>query len=286
MKMRYWPEVVLNPLRSPIRAYHAVVRQFRAKYKSGISGDLINQTEEDDLYAESAYTERLRLPDNRGKEHELIITRDFLDFLGISVSEKDVRPEFWLSSDDSAWADSRIPDRKGEVVLALSPASSMFWGRSYPPEKYKDIFHALGDYTFRVVLFGTASEKQFISCVIKAIEDCSNISAVCDLAGQSTLRQMAAAFSRCDVILAAETAAAHIAVALNKPAVCIMGGGHFGRFYPWGDPETSRVAHIPMDCYWCNWHCRHSRIKCIQEIPPDTITHELKYLLENAVNRL
>ena len=71
----------------------------------------------------------------------------------------------------------------------------------------------------------------------------------------------------------------HIAAALRKPMVGILGGGHFGRFYPWGDPRLSRVAHVPMECYWCNWSCRYETVRCIREISPAVIAREIGALL-------
>jgi len=77
----------------------------------------------------------------------------------------------------------------------------------------------------------------------------------------------------------------HIATALRKPVVGIVGGGHFGRFYPWGDPETSRVVNLPMDCYGCNWHCRYDRLRCIQDIPAANAQHELLKLFGTVLHR-
>jgi len=254
-----------------------------AKHKIGIAGDFANQTSEEEAAAAAVYSKRFRLPPERCWDHELEITGDFLGFLGVEVTLEDLRPEFWLSSDDLTWADSHIMARPEEVILGFSPASAQWWGRSYPPEKYEAVFRELGDYRFRVVFFGTAAENEFTRSVAKTLERCANITSVQNLVGQTTIRQMVAAYSKCDVILTMETAGAHIGVALNKPSVVIMGGGHYGRFCPWGDTKINRVARLPMDCYRCQWHCRYPTIRCIKEIPPTAVAQELRYILENGV---
>ncbi len=60
--------------------------------------------------------------------------------------------------------------------------------------------------------------------------------------------------------------------------VGILGGGHYGRFYPWGDPKFTRVVSKPMDCYGCNWHCKFETVRCIQEIPPADAARALNEL--------
>jgi ADP-heptose:LPS heptosyltransferase len=90
---------------------------------------------------------------------------------------------------------------------------------------------------------------------------------------------------RCDLILTQETAALHIATALRKPVAGIVGGGHFGRFYPWGDPETSRPVQREMSCYGCNWHCKYQTMRCIQEIPPGDAAAALAGLVAGLAPR-
>jgi hypothetical protein len=44
--------------------------------------------------------------------------------------------------------------------------------------------------------------------------------------------------------------------------VCILGGGHFGRFLPYpagatGHGPVPLPVYTPMDCFGCDWHCRY-----------------------------
>ena len=68
-----------------------------------------------------------------------------------------------------------------------------------------------------------------------------------------------------DFTLSNDTAASHITVAVRTPSVCLLGGGHFGRFQPYQVEEMQagdstilpKVVSMPMDCFNCNWICRH-----------------------------
>jgi hypothetical protein len=53
-----------------------------------------------------------------------------------------------------------------------------------------------------------------------------------------------------------------------------MGGGHFGRFYPWGDPRRHRTACRTLDCYHCNWRCPYATVRCLEQIRPADVLAE------------
>lgn len=83
--------------------------------------------------------------------------------------------------------------------------------------------------------------------------------------GQTSLSDLAAIISKAHYVVANETGAVHIAAALGVPSVCIVGGGHFGRFIPYSSGIiTSKKLPVPvfkqMECFGCNW-------KCIYNIP-------------------
>jgi hypothetical protein len=62
-----------------------------------------------------------------------------------------------------------------------------------------------------------------------------------------------------------------------------MGGGHFGRFYPYDDPKKHRMVFKEMDCFNCDWHCVHESVRCIQEITCDAVWHETQRMMEEVV---
>ena len=79
------------------------------------------------------------------------------------------------------------------------------------------------------------------------------------------------------LLVANDSASIHIAAATGTRSVCILGGGHFGRFLPYqpefkvrGDQEPIAVFH-PMDCYGCRWRCQyslgsHEAVPCISGV--------------------
>ena len=86
-----------------------------------------------------------------------------------------------------------------------------------------------------------------------------------DLVGKTSLVELVELLRNALLVLSNETSAVHIGAAVGAPVICILGGGHFGRFLPYvvEKPEPSRPTPIvvvqPMSCFGCNWQCVHPR---------------------------
>lgn len=103
-----------------------------------------------------------------------------------------------------------------------------------------------------------------------------------NLAGETTLLQTAAILSMCRLALGAETGLGHVAAAVDTPHVITLGGGHFGRFFPYH--EKSIAVSLPLACYRCNWSCRFGTYPCVSKITPDSIGQGLELALTgNAI---
>jgi ADP-heptose:LPS heptosyltransferase len=93
-----------------------------------------------------------------------------------------------------------------------------------------------------------------------------------DLRGQTTLEELAQEIVQADLFLGVDTGPAHLALALGKPTVVVLGGGDYGRFFPYG---KARVVTRQMDCFQCHWECRYDRALCLHDIPPGDIVKEV-----------
>ena len=104
---------------------------------------------------------------------------------------------------------------------------------------------------------------------------------VTSLAGKTSLQQLTTIIAGAQLLVSNETSAVHIAAAVGVPSVCIVGGGHYGRFVPYDEKVGDHrplplVATRKMECFGCNWVCKFHPAKgkpmpCIEEIPVDTV---------------
>ena len=119
----------------------------------------------------------------------------------------------------------------------------------------------------QVILSGAAHQRSRLEELARFLRNGSvlQITVTTPESLKAFLEQVGAA--RC--VVSAETAAAHLATAMDKPAVIFLGGGHFGQFAPWVRSSRQRWLFHPMDCFQCDWKCRFDRPLCLTEIDPD-----------------
>jgi ADP-heptose:LPS heptosyltransferase len=86
---------------------------------------------------------------------------------------------------------------------------------------------------------------------------------VLDLAGKTKLIELIEVIRHATLVVSNDSSAIHIAAATGTRAVCVLGGGHYGRFLPYFLESQSAHRRLPvvlneqMDCYGCLWRCKY-----------------------------
>lgn len=96
--------------------------------------------------------------------------------------------------------------------------------------------------------------------------------ATSDLRGKTTLESLVEEIADSDLFLGVDTGPAHLALALQKPTVVVLGGGDHGRFFPYGQ---ARVVTHPMACFQCHWECKYERALCLHDLSPKAVVREV-----------
>lgn len=81
------------------------------------------------------------------------------------------------------------------------------------------------------------------------------------------------------VVLGPDSAPAHLATALDKRGVFLLGGGHFGMFAPWKRSDKQIWLSHALDCYQCRWRCVHSGALCVTQIAPLDVAQAILRLM-------
>jgi ADP-heptose:LPS heptosyltransferase len=106
-------------------------------------------------------------------------------------------------------------------------------------------------------LCGGPNEFELCQQVIRT----SGLANLKNFAGKTKLTELVELIKHAQFVFANDTSAIHIAAATGSPSVCILGGGHYGRFLPYEIETKLETANLPkiaihkMDCFNCNWHC-------------------------------
>lgn len=178
---------------------------------------------------------------------------------------------------DFSWGP--FPERRWGTYWVLAPFSG---GpiRDYPLDKWAEVFHqliSLGRKPDRLLICGAQSQFGRAQALGHGLRGMLPVENLC---GWLSLPETAGCLAQAELVFATESAVAHLAVALRRPTVVVLGGGHFGLFAPWG----RRIAPVrwiwnPIPCYGCNWNCPYPKNLCISEISPREIVQSAQELL-------
>jgi ADP-heptose:LPS heptosyltransferase len=175
----------------------------------------------------------------------------------------------------------------GERYYVLFPGAS--WeGKQWPVANFAQIAEMLYARTnwHGVVCGGRLDRK-----VAEAL--CDRCSApLLDWAGRTDLPQLAAILAGAQLLVTNDTSAPHIATACGVATVCLLGGGHSGRFMPYEveradeRPLPRAVAH-EMPCFGCNWRCIYERPKgspmpCMEGIDVEKVWRAINEVLGHS----
>jgi len=272
----WYPEydVVIYPVDSHTEEMLEVVRLIPAKEKLGFCGCRLNLRRMEDPANAPEKVFSFCYDDGRENEwkHELPRLERFLKACGIEAG--DVTPEFWLPEQDEKYAAELLPEKDFLGIFPGADKKEKIW----PCDKWHDLLNEQNLYR-HVVIFGSKSDFVLARQIAGGVK--GDHLYLIDLTGRTTLRQLVACIKRCGALVSADSAGLHIATASDVPSVGLMGGYHYGRFYPWGDPAIHRVAKVDMDCYHCNFDCRYGDYRCVRDIPVEMVLGELKKAMSN-----
>ncbi|MBI2048886.1 MAG: glycosyltransferase [Candidatus Liptonbacteria bacterium] len=122
--------------------------------------------------------------------------------------------------------------------------------KCWPYERFCEVakyFHKLG---FKIILIGSRSETVFT----KAFEDVCPVQFV-NLSGKTSFEELLSLIANCFMVFTNDTSTVHLAVALKKPSLCVVGGGQFGVAVDYGYADINRWVYKKTDCFFDNWHC-------------------------------
>jgi ADP-heptose:LPS heptosyltransferase len=113
-----------------------------------------------------------------------------------------------------------------------------------------------------------------------------------NLFGKTTLIELFSIIKGAKFVITNETSASHITVATRTPSICILGGGHYGRFQPYQVEEIAEedrkylpaTVSLKMECFNCGWICKYDLIggrwKCVADIPVKMVEEKLAELIK------
>lgn len=218
-------------------------KYFDKKYSRIIASDILNEYE---------------------KHYELI------KFLGGSETKIVFNNDVTFGEENNS-INKNFEDYKESIVIA--PFSSLM-NREWKREYYFASIHKLKE-NHKIVLLGAENQK-------KDLEELSGKSAnVRVLAGELKLHEIPILLKKAKLFIGQDSGLTHIALKMGTPLIAIIGGGEFGRFFPYKESEKVKYLYSKMDCFLCHWQCKKKEMFCITEISADDVILEVKNVFSN-----
>ncbi|RAP34491.1 hypothetical protein DID77_00940 [Candidatus Marinamargulisbacteria bacterium SCGC AG-439-L15] len=166
-------------------------------------------------------------------------------------------------------------DGKGRVI-GIHPFTGGH-NRAWYPERYQDLITHCCEAGYFVVLTGAgAHEESLCAALSQSVPD-----TVINMSGKTTVRELKALISCCDVFIGTDTGPLHMAAALHVPVLCLsptkfVKSMHWG---PWG-----AVNEVVSDTSTCPYSCNPQRCQkpnCLDAIQVDRVVEVLRRLLKS-----
>jgi ADP-heptose:LPS heptosyltransferase len=266
LRKRAWAAAVSSDYSRDLLYGDAVVRMSAAKERIGFQGDLSNQFAWQKCISNRWYTRLIPASDQPLMElernAEFIRGLGVLDFKAKSpqLDIPDVLPENFVVKD----------------YFVVVPGAGVSI-RQWPLEFFAEIATRIkNEFGLTPVICGAPGEEMLGVQLRQQLNG-----SVEDWTGKTSMTELVSIIRGARLVLGNESGAMHIAAAVETPAFCITGGGHWGRFVPY-HMETTATGPLPvpivhhMDCFCCNWKCNFKvadgrPVRCIEQVSIDDV---------------
>lgn len=168
------------------------------------------------------------------------------------------------------WSDTAGP----RVVIHVGAGTA---AKTYPAERWREVIGRLiVERNAQVVLVGSPADRATAGRILEH----RTWPRVADWTGTLRLAETAALIEQADLFVGADSGPAHLAAAVNTPAVVLFSGtNRIGQWCPWGPAVT--VVHSPVACSPCHRHvCPLADHPCMRNIRPDEIVRAAAAFLQ------
>ncbi len=168
---------------------------------------------------------------------------------------------------------TRLGSANGPVVVCPLGSDPI---RDIPVESLAAALGARPDGT-SIRILGSPGQSPRLTGIVDALQahGISNVTVETSL----SMGEFVSALAGACLVLSAESAAAHLATALDQRAILFIGGGHYGQFGPWSRSgrQVWLVHRVP--CFGCDWRCIYPEPICLSQIPAESVRSAATSLL-------
>jgi ADP-heptose:LPS heptosyltransferase len=241
-----------------------------ARYKYTLEGDSSNSTTSDMEIANNWYSQVI---DCKSGTHEI---KKYMLFFNETLGSDCFTKVNIFSNTEEIYADNEF---FLEDYIVVFPGGS-FIGKQYSIKSFVEVISMFRvKHKIKIILCGSKNEMKISNKILESFDS----SSILNLCGRTDLKSLSKLIKKSRLLLSNDTLAAHIGAMHNIKTFVILGGGHYGRFFPYPNDlkfENIKIFYENPECEGCNWNCiqsysKESPFPCIQQIRPKKIADNL-----------
>lgn len=210
-------------------------------------------------------THPVDFPQDLQKQHLITTYKNLLRVLEIEPSA--TTPKLFLKDSEVERARvllSRHGVRSHHRIVGINPGAAYGSAKCWLPERFREVTtRLLEDKDVFVVYFGDLITANLVK------EICQGLSPrVINMAGLTSIRELASLISLCDVLLTNDSGPMHIAGAFGTPVVALFGSTSPIVTGPW---HRSKVIQKPVACAPCYRRVCPIDFRCMKQIEVDEV---------------
>jgi len=221
-------------------------------------------------------TDPLSFPQNRKKQHLVNTYKQLLAPLGIPLSK--TAPRLYVERNEVEESKELLYQRgyrKGQVLIGINPGAAYGSAKCWPPDRFRALAMKLLDETdASIVFFGDSSTASLVKEICQGLPE-----RVINLAGVTSLRELACIIKDCSVLVTNDSGPMHIGAAFGTPLVALFGSTDETVTGPY-DREKS-VIHKQVKCSPCFKRVCPIDFRCMNQIGVDEVAECVHDRLRN-----
>ncbi|MFH1888706.1 MAG: lipopolysaccharide heptosyltransferase II [Candidatus Omnitrophota bacterium] len=214
-------------------------------------------------------TDRIKHTKQSGEKHESEYALDLVRYLGIEPQDNKIFMS--LKPESEAWVEELFRQEgisETDKLLAIHPGASCP-SKIWPYEGFAEAADRLNEkYGFKVLVVCGPKDITLAESVVKHMQR-----PAVNLAGKTSVSQLASILKRCDLFISNDSGPVHIAVAVGTPVISIFGRNQKGlgplRWGPIGIKD--KVLHKEVGCIECLAHNCTKKFACLKAITTDDV---------------
>jgi heptosyltransferase-2 len=219
-------------------------------------------------------THPVPFPSNVERQHLVATYKMLLEPLGIPVSN--TPPRLYLADKEVEQARMLLKQHgvtKEKTVVGINPGATYGSAKCWLPERFREVASKLlKDPEVSIVFFGDQPTAPLVKQICQGLGP-----RMINLAGLTSLREVAALISLCDVLLTNDSGPMHIADALNTKIVALFGSTNEIVTGPY---RTGKVIHKHVECSPCYQRTCPIDFRCMKEIGAEEVYRAILDMLK------